>query len=407
MSASTLPNDPRLIGEQPGLGGAIAGYRRRVRQGDIGQLPVVIGLILIWGIFFWASNGIFLKPENLVNLALQMAPVGTMAIGVVFVLLLGEIDLTIGIVSGVTSAIMAVVNVKMGLPGPVAVLAGLGSGVAIGLLQGLWITRFRIPSFVVTLAGLIGWEGALLFILGDTGTINIRDPFLVGFAGTFFNGIAAWGLGVLFVLYLAGSWLLTRRSRLAAGLGAEGAPALVIRITVVAIFVFVALFVLQQDRGLPLSLVLFVGVIVAMDYIVKRTRFGRMVFAVGGNAEAARRAGIPVDRVRVTVFVIASTMSAWGGVLAASRLLGVAQSTGSGPVLLSAIASAVIGGTSLFGGRGTVWAALLGILVIQSISNGMDLLSFDPAVKSMITGIVLLAAVTIDAVARRGRAAIR
>jgi D-xylose transport system permease protein len=403
---STMPLDPRLVVEQGGLAGAIAGYRRRIASGDVGQLPVVVGLIVIWTVFALTSpNNSFLTPFNLTNLALQSAATGTIAIGVVFVLLLGEIDLTVGIVSGLASAVMAVLNVSMGVPGPVAVLAGLAVGLAIGLLQGLWITKFGIPAFVVTLAGLIAWQGALLFVLGSTGTLNLNDGFIKGLAGTFFTGAVAWGLGALFVLYVAATALTTRRSRMAADLPSEPIVVLGIRVIVIAVLVAVAIFVLLQDpeRGLPLSLVILVALVVLMDFVARRTRFGRMIFAVGGNAEAARRAGIKVDRVRIAVFTMASLFAAIGGILAASRLLAVNQSAGGGDVLLNAIAAAVIGGTSLFGGRGTVWAALLGILVIQSISNGMDLLSFESSVKFMITGAVLLTAVTIDAVARRGR----
>lgn len=400
---STMANDPRVVLEGAGLRGTIAGYRTRISQGDIGQLPVVIGLVVIWLVFFFASNGTFISPFNLVNIALQMAAVGTIAVGVVFILLLGEIDLTVGIVSGLCAGVMAVLNVKMGVPGPVAVGAGIVTGTAIGLFQGMWITQFRIPSFVVTLAGLIGWQGALLYVLGSTGTINLRDPFITSLAGTFFTGWAAIAFGAAPVVYVVGTAYLKRHRRLAAGLGAESLSALLIRSVVIAVLVAGAILALTQDRGVPLSLVFFVGLIMAMDHVAKRTRFGRMVFAVGGNREAARRAGIPVRAVRVAVFAIASTCAAWGGVLAASRLLAVNQSAGSGDVLLNAIAAAVIGGTSLFGGRGTVWAALLGILVIQSISNGMDLLSLDSSVKFMITGAVLLVAVTIDAIARRGR----
>jgi D-xylose transport system permease protein len=396
--------DPRLVAEKEGVGGLIALYRTRVAQGELGQLPVVVGLAIIWAVFWWASHGAFFNPLNMVNLALQMAAVGTIAVGVVFVLLLGEIDLTVGIVSGLCAAVMAVLNIKLGLPGPVAVLAGLGVGLAIGFFQGMWITRFGIPSFVVTLAGLIGWAGTLLFVLGSTGTLNLTDGFIVGLAGTFFQGGAAWLIGAIFVAYIASAGYLERRGRVAAGLRAEPFFFIGFRVAVVALGVIGAILVFGEDRGLPLSLVFLVGLIVVMDYVARRTRFGRMVFAVGGNAEAARRAGIPIRRVRVVVFMLASTFAAWGGILAASRLLAVNQSAGSGDVLLNAIASAVIGGTSLFGGRGSVWAALLGILVIQSISNGMDLLSFEPAVKQMITGSVLLAAVTIDAIARRGRA---
>jgi D-xylose transport system permease protein len=400
---STMAEDPRLIGDETSLAGVLNGYVRRIRQGDVGQLPVVVGLVLIWSFFFWASKGTFFNPLNIVNLSLQMAAVGTIAIGVVFVLLLGEIDLTVGVVSGLCAAVTAVLNVKMGYPGAVAVVAGLGVGLIIGLVQGVWITRFGIPSFVVTLAGLIGWQGTLLVVLGNTGTINLRDPFLVGLAGTFFTGLPAWGLGTLFVAYMAASALLSRRGRVAAGLTAEPVSLIIVRVAIIGVFIAVALVVLQRDRGLPLSVASLFALVVIMDYVAKRTRFGRMVFAVGGNAEAARRAGIPVRRVRIVVFVLASLFASWGGILAASRLQAVNQSAGSGDVLLNAIAAAVIGGTSLFGGRGTIWAALIGILVIQSISNGMDLLAFDPAVKQIITGAVLLTAVTIDAIARRGR----
>ena len=404
MTSSTLPDDPRLVAEREGLGGLLHLYRTRIAQGELGPLPVVVGLAIIWAVFWYASNGAFFNPLNLTNMALQMAAVGTIAVGVVFVLLLGEIDLTVGIVSGLCAGAMAVLNTKLGLPGPVAVLIALGIGAAIGALQGTWITRFGIPSFVVTLAGLIGWAGTLLFILGSTGTINLTDPFITGLAGTFFNDVVAWVLGALFVVYVAAAGYLTRRGRVTAGLRAEPMFFIGARVAIVAIGTAAALLIFAQDRGLPLSLVFLVALIVVMDYVVKRTRFGRMVFAVGGNAEAARRAGIPIKRVRLVVFMIASLCAAWGGILGASRLLAVNQSAGSGTELLNAIAAAVIGGTSLFGGRGTVWAALLGILVIQSISNGMDLLSFQPAAKQMITGAVLLAAVTVDAVARRGRA---
>ncbi|MEO8570732.1 MAG: sugar ABC transporter permease [Chloroflexota bacterium] len=403
---STMPLDPRLIAERGGIGGAIAGYRRRIASGDVGALPVVVGLVVIWSVFGIASpNHSFLGSFNLTNLALQSAATGTIAVGVVFVLLLGEIDLTVGVVSGLASGVMAVLNVTMGIPGPIAVAAALVVGIAIGVFQGLWITKFRIPAFVVTLAGLIAWQGALLYVLGATGTLNLNDKFITGLAGTFFGGIVAWVLAVLFIVYVAATALMTRRSRKKAELPSEPIVVLGIRVGVIGILVLAAVYFLLQDkdRGLPLSVVILVAVVVVMDFVARRTRFGRMIFAVGGNPEAARRAGIPVDLVRIAVFAMASFFSALGGVLAASRLLAVNQSAGSGDVLLNAIAAAVIGGTSLFGGRGSVWAALLGILVIQSISNGMDLLSFESSVKFMITGFVLLTAVTIDAVARRGR----
>jgi D-xylose transport system permease protein len=403
--STSIDRDPRLRNEEPGLGGVARSSLRRIRSGDLGQLPVVLGIIAIWTIFGITTPGhSFISPGNLVNLSLQMAAIGTIAVGVVFVLLLGEIDLTVGVVSGLAAAVMAVANTKAGIPGPAAVGIGLLVGIAIGVIHGFWTTRFKIPSFVVTLAGLIGWQGAQLFVLGDTGTINMTDNFVVGLAGTFFGGLLGWAIGALFVLYIAVVGIAGRRRRLRGGLAAEPAALVWVRVIGIGVLTAAAVFVLDLDRGVPLSLVFLVGLVVIMDYVVSRTRFGRMIYAVGGNAEAALRSGIPVDRVRMAVFILGSLFAAWGGMLAASRLLAVNQSSGSGVELLNSIAAAVIGGASLFGGRGTIWAALLGILVIQSISNGMDLLAFPSPVKLMVTGAVLLAAVTIDALARRGRA---
>jgi D-xylose transport system permease protein len=403
--SSTAEHDPRVIREQAGLAGLVADYRRRIAQRDIGQLPVIVGLIAICTIFQIASNGVFLDSFNLVNLTLQMAAVGTISIGVVLILLLGEIDLTAGVVSGLCAAVMAVLNVKLGYSAPVALLLGTLTGTAVGLFQGFWITWFGIPSFVVTLAGLIGWQGLLLYVLGPTGTVNLKDPVITGLAGKFFQGALAYGLAGLFLAYVALGPLLAYRKRRAAGLAVQPLMFVVIRAVLVSVIVLLAVMTLDSDRGISSSLAFFVGLVVVMDYVLRRTRFGRMIYAIGGNAEAARRAGIPVKTVRTIVFDLASTLAAWGGILSASRGLAVNQSAGQGAVLLNAIAAAVVGGTSLFGGRGSVWAALLGIIVIQSISNGMDLLSLQPSIKFMITGGVLLTAVTIDAVLRRGQQA--
>jgi D-xylose transport system permease protein len=405
--SSTLEHDPRVIEDRAGLRGLVSDYRRRLRQGDIGQLPVVVGLVVIGTIFEVASDGVFLNPFNLVNLTLQMAAGGTISIGLVLVLLLGEIDLSAGIVSGLCAAIMAVLTVNYGLPPSAAVALGLISGMAVGTLHGVWITRFGIPSFVVTLAGLIAWQGALLAVLGKTGTINLRDPFITALAGTFLRGPAAYAAAALFIGYVALGPIVTRRSRLAAGLTVPPLAVVAIRSVAISAFVIAAVIVLHADRGISSGLLFLVGAVIVMDFVLRRVRFGRMIYAIGGNAEAARRAGIPVQRVRALVFVLASLFSAWGGILGASRLLAVNQSAGQGDVLLNAIAAAVIGGTSLFGGRGTVWSALLGIMVIQSISNGMDLLSLSSSIKFMITGGVLLSTVTIDAVLRRSRTAAR
>jgi D-xylose transport system permease protein len=300
---------------------------------------------------------------------------------------------------------MAVLNVKLGVPGLVAVLGALLLGLAVGLLQGFWISKLRVPSFIVTLAGWLAWQGGLLLLLGSTGTINLRDPFILGLTNTFFPPEVGLIIAVLFVAAYAGFAVWDRQRRLAAGLTAIGTGTLVARIAVLAVPVVGGVLVLNANRGLPLAVCILIGIIVVFNFITKRMRYGRHIYAVGGNAEAARRASINVDWVRLSVFAICSTLAAFGGVMGASRLLAVNQSSGSGDLLLNVVAAAVIGGTSLFGGRGTIWAALLGALVIGSISNGMDLLALQSSTKYMITGGVLLLAVTIDAVARRRREA--
>lgn len=402
MTVSEL--DPRLIADQPGLAGAWASFRRRLGQGELGSLPVLVGVAVIWAIFAIANPN-FLTPGNLTNLVLQLAATGTISLGVVLVLLLGEIDLSVGAVSGVTAAVVAVLNVDHGVAGWLAILIGLAAGAAIGALQGFWVTRFRIPAFVVTLAGLLAWTGALLLVLGDTGTVNLTDSTIVGLANTFFIPLYAWLLALLVAAGYAAAKLLARRRRVAAGLPIPPLRTIVTRMVVLTAGALAAAAVLAADRGLPLALVIFTGLVALVDLLIRRTRFGRHVLAVGGNAEAARRAGIRVDNVRLVVFTLASTLAAAGGILAASRLFAVSQSSGASDTLLNAIAAAVIGGTSLWGGRGSAYSALLGGLVIFSISNGMDLLGVQSSTKFIVTGAVLLLAATVDAVSRRGRQA--
>jgi D-xylose transport system permease protein len=388
--------------------GAFTAWRRglqeRVSQGDVGSLPVILGLILIWAVF-QSLNPNFLSPRNLTNLILQIADIGTIAAGIVLVLLLGEIDLSVGSVSGLSASVMAVLNIKNGVPAPLAIAAAIATGATIGLLQGAWFARFRIPSFVVTLAGLIGWQGVQLLVLGETGTLNVLNPTIVNLTNYFLSVQAGWVLAVFVIAVVVVDAFLVRRRRASAGLDLPPLPGVLIRIGLISAVVLIAAFVLNSDRGVPAAFLILLGFVVILHQVTTRTKFGRYVFAVGGNAEAARRAGISVNTIRVAVFTIAGALAACGGVLAASRLLAVNQSSGSGDVLLNVIASAVIGGTSLFGGRGSVWSAVTGALVIGSISNGMDLLAYSSAIKFMVTGAVLLAAVTIDAVARQGRQA--
>lgn len=385
-----------------GVRAVLDSLRRRVASGDVGSLPVILGLVLIWAVFQYLNPN-FLSPRNLTNLTVQITDIGIVATGIVLVLLLGEIDLSVGSVYGLGSAVMAVLSVKNGWPAAPAIGAGVLTGTAIGTFHGFFFTRFRIPSFVVTLAGLLAWVGAQLHVLGETGTLNINDPSIDNLAGKFFDPTVGWVLASAVVVLLGVDLFIRRRRRAAAGLPPNGLAGELAKFAVIAAVVFGATAVLAGDRGVPLALLILLGFIVGFDIITTRTRFGRHIFAVGGNAEAARRAGISVNGIRIAVFALSGTMAAAGGIMGASRLFAVNYSSGTGDILLNAIAAAVIGGTSLFGGRGTVWSALTGSLVIGSINNGLALLSVAADIKYMITGGVLLAAVTIDAVARQGR----
>jgi D-xylose transport system permease protein len=385
-------------------GKPMKGFARRFVEGDLGELRVIIVLAVIWAIF-QSQEDRFLSATNLTNLLLQITAIGLVSVGVVLVLLLGEIDLSVGAVSGLCAAVMAVLSVKHGWSPYLAIAAAVLVGTAIGLFQGSVFTQFGVPSFVVTLAGLLAWQGAQLEVLGTTGTINITDSTITGLTSTFYSGATGWAIAIVgFGVYATVS-LLGWRRKVAAGLHVQPFATLAIRLVLAALAIVAAVAVLNDDRGVPLAALILVGFVILFQFITTKTTFGRHIFAVGGNAEAARRAGIGVKRIRVVVFMIASSMAAVGGIMAASRLLAVNQSSGAGDFLLLAIAGPVIAGTSLFGGRGSVWTALLGALVIGSISNGMDLLALESSVKFMVTGAVLLIAVVIDALARRRRQA--
>jgi D-xylose transport system permease protein len=377
---------------------------RRFLQGDLASLRVVVGLVVIWAIF-QSQNDRFLSAVNLTNLMLQITATGLISVGIVYVLLLGEIDLSVGSVSGLTAAIMAVLQVKHGWNPYLAIAAGVLSGTALGLFQGFLFTRFEIPSFVITLAGLLAWSGGLLYVLGDTGTINLTNGKITGLANIFYSHTVGWIAAIVVIVLYAGGQLWAYRGRVAAGLTDTQLAPVLFKVGVMAGAVIAAIAIFNSDRGLPLAVLILIAFVAGMEYIVTRTRFGRHVFAVGGNAEAARRAGIRVNGIRVAVFAIAGSMAAIGGIMNASRLLAVNQSSGGSDLLLLAIAGPVVAGTSLFGGRGSVWSALLGALVIGSISNGMDLLAYQSSVKLMVTGGVLALAVVIDALARQRRQA--
>ncbi len=392
------PEDARAERTSP------ADLLRRFVQGDLASLRVILAIALIW-IIFQTQNDRFLSAVNLTNLFLQITAVGLISVGVVLVLLIGEIDLSVGAVSGFAAAVMAVLNVKQGWPAIPAVAAGVITGSLIGLAQGLLFTRFTIPSFVITLAGSLVWQGALLKVLGNTGTVNLSNSSVTNLANTFYGNAVGWIFAAAVIAIYAATVLTAHRRRVSSGVTTEPVALIFVRIAVMAAVTIVAISILNSDRGLPLALIILFAFVVGFQVLTTRTIFGRHLFAVGGSAEAARRAGIGVTRIRVTAFILCSSMSAVGGILAASRLLAVNQNSGGSNLLLEAIAGPVVAGTSLFGGRGSVWSALLGATVIGSIANGMNLLALESSVKLMITGGVLLAAVIVDAVARSRRRA--
>ncbi|GAA2255945.1 ABC transporter permease [Streptomyces amakusaensis] len=390
----------------PGPRRALAAAAARLRGGDLGIAPVVAGLVVIWAVM-QLLNPIFLSSANLTNLALESVPVGVIALGVVCVLLVGQIDLSVGSVSGLGAAVLAVLFVDRGLPAWAAVSAALLLAVVIGWFYAQVHNRLGVPSFVVTLAGLLGFLGLQLWILGSKGSINLPfDSGLVTFAQLHF--VPPWlaytmvAAGAL-ALYATGHARASERRR--AGLPAPSWRTPAARGLALLLGLGTAVWYLNRDRGVGWMFVLFLALVFALHYVLTRTRFGRAMYAVGGNAEAARRAGIDVKAVLTAAFVLCAALAATGGILAASRLAAANQSSGGGDVNLNAIAAAVIGGTSLFGGRGSAFAALLGVLVIQSISSGLTLLNLDSAYRFMVTGAVLLLAVALDSAARRSRAA--
>jgi D-xylose transport system permease protein len=376
-----------------------------IKSGELGSLPIIVGLIVI-AIVFQSQNDRFLTAGNFVNLMIQSAAFTTIAMGIVFVLLLGEIDLSVGYVSGVAGVIVTLLLLPDGneLPTFLAVALALGAGATIGAIHGVLIAKVGIPSFVVTLAGLLAWNGVVLLLIGARGTVILQDDFIIDLANGFLAEGTAWLLMLVCVGLYAATQLNEIRMRRAANLEQEPLLLVGLRIVGLAVALGVVVYVANQDRGVPYVAVLVAALLVFWSYVLGRTRFGRYVYAVGGSAEAARRAGINVDRIKIYVFAICSLMAALGGIILASRLRSVDTNAGGGSILLYSIAAAVIGGTSLFGGRGHIKSALLGALVIASIDNGLGLLGLGSGEKFVITGGVLLLAVTVDSVTRRRQA---
>jgi D-xylose transport system permease protein len=381
----------------------VRGRLQTLREGELGSFPIIVGIIVI-AIYFQARNANFLTAGNFVNLLAQMAAITIIGMGIVFVLLLGEIDLSIGYVSGMGGVVAAVLlEPGKGIPTSVAIIAALGTGAVIGLIQGFFVAKLGVPSFVVTLAGLLGWNGVVLLIVGSSGTIIVQNNFINALANEYVSHALAWAVAIACVAAYVVQQLAVIRARRRAELPIQPWALVIARMVGLAAGAFAVVAVANSDRGLPYVTLVMLGSYLLWTFVTQRTRFGRHIYAVGGNAEAARRAGINVDWVRISVFMICSTMAALGGIVLASRLSSVDTSTGGGVILLYSIAAAVIGGTSLFGGRGSMKSAVLGAIVIAMIDNGLGLLNVSAGTKYIVTGLVLLAAVTLDSVSRRGR----
>jgi D-xylose transport system permease protein len=412
MSASTstpaAPSGAPLeteTGQRVTLGSFARERVAALREGELGSLPIVVGIIVI-AIYFQARNSNFLTADNFVNLIAQMAAIMIIGTGIVFVLLLGEIDLSVGYVSGMGGVIAALLlEPGKNVPTSVAVILAVGTGVAIGVLQGFFVAKLGVPSFVVTLAGLLGWNGVLLQIIGSSGTIVIQNSFINGIANEYMSHALAWLVAILAIGAYAFQQLANVYRRRQAGLPVDPWAFVIGRIVLVAVAAIAVVVVADSSRGLPYVTLIMLGSYVIWTFVAERMRFGRHIYAVGGNAEAARRAGINVPGIKIAVFAISGGMAAIGGIVLASRLSSVDTSTGGGTILLYSIAAAVIGGTSLFGGRGTIKSAFLGAIVITMIDNGLGLLNVSAGTKYIVTALVLLAAVTLDSLSRRGRVA--
>lgn len=424
MTNASLPeNALQKSKEQQSTTDYLAAYWQKIRSGDLGSLPIIVGLVVI-SIIFQSANSNFLTPRNLVNLFVQMSIFTVIGYGVVFVLLLGEIDLSVGYVAGVSAVIVgqllarpiaipaewqALADIFNGgslsydMPWYLALVCALGVTLLIGGLQGGLITLFQLPSFIVTVGGQLAWNGVVLLLMGGAGTVNMRNPTVRGITQSFFPPEWGYLLGAVVVgVYLLSEYL-QYRSRRGFGLNTKPPAIIALQGSILAVVVFAFITICNQDRGLP-----FVGVLVlilmgVLTYLTTQTKFGRYLFAVGGNKEAARRAGISVERIRLYGFMLCSLMAGVGGLVLVSRLGSVAPDAGGGQLLLNSLAAPVIGGTSLYGGSGRISSAFFGALVIAAVDNGMFLLGLGAGQRLILTAVVLLASVIVDALSRRTR----
>jgi D-xylose transport system permease protein len=400
---------------QGGLGEATGAYWERIKGGDLGALPAVLGCVVLVIVFGIMEPDSFLTEQNFANLLNQGAAIMVLAMGLVFVLLLGEIDLSAGFTAGTGAAILGVTLTEHGWAWPLSVLAALLAGVAIGLAIALLVARLGIPSFVVTLAFFLALQGAMLLIIGEGGTIPIRNDAIL----KVMNQNMAVGLGWLFAIVVIGGfaaasyWAIMTRKK--AGLPVPAISVWAAKVIALGVVVVIAVFLLNQERqrpnapiviqGVPWVVPLVTALVVVLAFLLMRTAFGRHVYAVGGNDEAARRAGIGVANIKTVCFIMCSTLAVVAGILLASRDNSVSPTTGGAQTLLYAVGAAVIGGTSLFGGRGRIYDAITGGLVVAIIANGLPLVTQKSGVQFIINGLVLLLAASVDAISRRRAAA--
>lgn len=428
MSAQTTDVDVAEAGNTQGLARAVSDYFRRVRGGDVGSLPAVLGLIALVILFSALKGSVFFTPLNFANLLNQGAAIIVLAMGLVFVLLLGEIDLSAGYAAGTTAAVLAVSLTKWGWAWPLALLAALLTGLLIGFLIGLLVARLGIPSFVVTLAAFLGLQGVMLLIIGEGGTIPIQNDVLLAIMNKNMPVLFGWALWALVVVGYGLVTLRSIRNRRRHGLSGSSTSVWAAKTIAIAVLLGVGVFLLNQQRqivrpgkqvctvmgppnepagcipviqGVPWAVLVVLVLLVGLTFVLTRTGFGRHVYAVGGNAEAARRAGISVSQIRIACFMACSTLAAVAGVLLASRDNSVSPTTGGAQTLLFAVGAAVIGGTSLFGGRGRIMDAVIGGLVIAVIANGLPLITQQSGIQFVVTGLVLLVAASVDALSRR------
>jgi D-xylose transport system permease protein len=412
MSAPTVdvPESPAELTRSPSLGEYFRGYVDRVRGGDIGSLPAVFGLVVLV-IVFSLMRPVFFSAGNFANLLTQGAPITVIAMGLVFVLLLGEIDLSAGFTSGVCAAVLATLLTDWGWAWPLAVVVALLVGLLIGTTMGTLVARVGIPSFVVTLAAFLAFQGTVLLIIGQGGNVAIRDQTIVAIENRNLPPAWGWILWAVSIGAFAAVELLSAQRRRAKGLSAAPIAVLAVKVGGLAVLTGIAVYVLNLERsrnalvislkGVPWVVPIILVLLVILSFVLGRTAYGRHVYATGGNAEAARRAGIKVANIRTSVFMVCSTMAAVGGIIAASRANSVDPNAGGSNTLLYAVGAAVIGGTSLFGGKGKVRDAIIGGAVIAVIDNGMGLLGYSAGIKFIVTGLVLLIAASVDALSRK------